>query len=153
MNKEMIDFDEDNIFTDKIKLSKDLISSEGQIIMLYNKIHNRLKIGEIIEIDLYVDGDYFSVWQHLMELYDFLEFKYVPKLLELKDGKKDYDKLIELVKEYRDKNKILKFEDLKFTYNTVRKVMQLSGFHDVTTSGKGKTDFLKPRQDWSGVEF
>ncbi|KKN07982.1 hypothetical protein LCGC14_1061260, partial [marine sediment metagenome] len=91
MDKEIKDFDEDNIFTDKIKLSKDLISSEGQIIMMYNKIHYRLKIQEIIEDDLYLDGDYFSIWQNLMELYDFLEFKYTPKLLEIKDGNEEYD--------------------------------------------------------------
>jgi len=137
---------QDRIFSDKIKLWAMIIGFELEAIQEYESLFRRLRTGEIDEVDLERDSDYHLVWQQIISLFSFLEFGKGIKNL-IKNDNKAYDRLKRIVLRYRKLDMTLSFADLNFSYDLIRKIMDLSGFHDLS-SGKEKIDFIAPTQKW-----
>lgn len=117
------------IYNDKIKLAQTIIEREFEMITRFRKLHKHITVNSTPESER-CDLDLFhSTWEIIMQLYDFAEDSYLSKLKK-KDNKR-YDKLVAVVDKYNTFNKT-NWDDYVFAYNTIKYVICINGFHDVT---------------------
>ena len=127
------------IFLDKIKLANILIQKELSMISHVNLIKSHLK-SKLMEKDRLEEyNEWQWAWQNISEMYDVLEYQYMP-LLDKKDSEMK-NKLEKAMKKYNALNQKVSYQDLIDSYDGVRKIMEVSKFHDVTRTSSADADF------------
>lgn len=122
----MAEEEKSQIFLDKIKLAARLVDKE---MVVNNNINTliRMKRSGVLEIESLSRYNEFHVaWQSLSELYDFLKNDYKAKL-----EKEELESVNKIIDKYMTSNSQMTFEELISAYETVLKMMSLSGFHDL----------------------
>jgi len=116
------------IFQDKIRLSAVFVEKELDLIHNFTNLLAKLKQNIILKNDIDRHPDFYITLQNLAGLYLTLEHPYKDKLTE--EEQKKIDKIILKFKNLEQ----IEIEELIDGVDIVRKIMALTGFHDVMRS-------------------
>lgn len=139
--------EKDKIFSDKLKKERILFDYELKMVSQFESIVRRLSTEEVIESDLERDGEYFLCWQMAATLYRIFEHNEKVQAKLKKANKEQHCKIKDIIVKYR-KLEAVTFSELQILIDQLVRMMELSGFHDVSTSKGRDRDFLKPTQAW-----
>lgn len=118
----------ERIFNDKIKLAKILIQFELIMNQEYNGLIRNIRMREVDLKQINEDETYLIVWSQIMQLYDFFEFGQAKKFGE---KIKNFEAFLNIAKRYRNNEPTFTLEELNTSYDVIRELMVLSGFHDL----------------------
>ncbi len=131
---------EDRIFQDKLRVTRMIVEYEVRLITDFNSLIRRMRIGEIEESNLKVEGEYSITWQLVGQISDDFEFDKHNMQKVIDHNENDYKQFEEIHHDYRYM-KSVSFESFRFCYGIVRKIMQLSGFHDIALKAEADGEF------------
>lgn len=126
---------DEQIFSDKIRLSGLIIEKEFLMIHTYQDVMREARLNSINDCDLWEYPEFILAFQNVAEIFDFLKFTYISKL-----EPKEQDLLIDIMQRYEEKRK-LEIKDLRTAKDYVLKILALSKFHEVVREAS-ETDFI-----------
>lgn len=125
---------QEEIMLDKYRLSFNILEHEGNMIQQYNHLLRSLKAGYLDSKTIMTSYDYLDCWTTLKELYDFMRFN---KIADMERRyKKDVEKLQEIMERYESLKEEVSFDDLKQSYNFIRKFISIAGYHEDIDNGR-----------------
>lgn len=113
------------IFQDKIRLSAVFVEKELDLIQNFTNLLAQLKQGIILKNDLDRHPDFYITLQNLTGLYLTLENPYKEKLT-----KEEQEKIENVIRKFKNLEQV-QLNELIAGVDIVRKIMSLTGFHDV----------------------
>jgi len=113
------------IFQDKIRLSAVFVEKELDLIHNFTNLLAKLKQGIILKDDIDRHPDFYITLQNLTGLYLTLETPYKERLKE-----EEQNKIEKIILKFKNLEQI-EIEELIAGVDIVRKMMALTGFHDV----------------------
>ena len=117
---------EDQIFSDKIRLSGLIIEKEFLMINTFQNILRESRLNNINEKEIYLQPDFILAFQNVAEIYDFLKYTYLDKIDE-----KEKDMLIAIMEKYENRD-FLCMQDLRVSKDLILKILAKSKFHEVS---------------------
>lgn len=124
--------DIEDIFSDKIRTAAAALVKEFDIMEVYCNLFTKVRQGELTQEEATQSESYFKAWENLIQLYDFFEFGTAIRWSEIKENESEFIQLKEIIKKYKTIKSSLVFSDLTNVYDSIRKISEFSGLHDVS---------------------
>jgi len=143
---------QEEIMLDKYRIAFNILEKEGILIQQYNHILRDIKAGYLDSKTISKSFDFLDCWTTLKELYDFMRYN---KIVGMKKGyKEDVEKLEQIMDKYEDLKEEVSFDDLKQSYNFIRKFISIAGYHeDIDNSRAGQVSLFQRKKTGTTEEW
>jgi hypothetical protein len=146
----------EELLLDKYRITLNILQKESDLIENYDYLLKEMKLGIFDIKGLHKTYIFLDCWVSLSEIYHFLEFNKIADMK--KDYKEDVEKLQEIMRRYEDFKGEISFDDLRQSYNLIRKFISIAGYHEDIDklAGSGSISSFqqkkkkKPTEEWDG---